>query len=42
MAVMAVLLGIAVLALPNHDERYWRDNLDQLVSLEMKDLGRAS
>jgi type II secretion system protein H len=31
-AVMAVLLGIAVLALPNHDERYWRDNLDQLVS----------
>jgi type II secretion system protein H len=30
-AVMAVLLGIAVLALPNHDERYWRDNLDQLV-----------
>ena len=29
--VMAVLLGIAVLALPNHDERYWRDNLDQLV-----------
>jgi type II secretion system protein H len=32
MAVMAVLLGIAVLVLPNHDERYWRDNLDQLVS----------
>jgi type II secretion system protein H len=31
-AVMAVLLSIAVLALPNHDERYWRDNLDQLVS----------
>lgn len=30
--VMAVLLGIAVLVLPNHDERYWRDNLDQLVS----------
>lgn len=30
-AVMAVLLGIAVLAVPNHDERYWRDNLDQLV-----------
>lgn len=32
MAVMATLLGIAVLAIPNHDERYWRDNLDQLVS----------
>jgi type II secretion system protein H len=31
-AVMAVLLGIAVLTIPNHDERYWRDNLDQLVS----------
>lgn len=31
MAVMATLLGIAVLAIPNHDERYWRDNLDQLV-----------
>ncbi len=31
-AVMAVLLGVAVLALPNHDERYWRDNLDRLVS----------
>ena len=30
--VMAVLLGVAVLALPNHDERYWRDNLDRLVS----------
>jgi type II secretion system protein H len=30
--VMAVLLGVAVLSLPNHDERYWRDNLDQLVS----------
>jgi prepilin-type N-terminal cleavage/methylation domain-containing protein len=31
-SVMAVLLGIAVLVMPNHDERYWRDNLDQLVS----------
>jgi len=31
-SMMAVLLGVAVLALPNHDERYWRDNLDQLVS----------
>jgi type II secretion system protein H len=32
MAVMAIVLGIAVLAVPNHDERYWRDNLNQLVS----------
>ena len=31
-AIMAVMLGIAVLAIPNHDERYWKDNLDQLVS----------
>ncbi len=31
-AVMAVILAVAVLAIPNHDDRYWRDNLDQLVS----------
>ena len=31
-AIMAVMLGVAVLAIPNHDDRYWRDNLDQLVS----------
>jgi len=31
-AIMAVILGVAVLAIPNHDERYWKDNLDQLVS----------
>ncbi|MBU3619628.1 Tfp pilus assembly protein FimT/FimU [Polynucleobacter sp. JS-Fieb-80-E5] len=31
-AIMAVMLGVAVLAIPNHDERYWKDNLDQLVS----------
>jgi len=31
-AIMAVILGVAVLALPNHDDRYWKDNLDQLVS----------
>ena len=31
-AILAVVLGVAVLAIPNHDERYWRDNLDQLVS----------
>lgn len=30
-AILAIMLGVAVLALPNHDERYWRDNLDQLV-----------
>lgn len=32
LAVMAVILAVAVLAIPNHDDRYWRDNLDQLVS----------
>lgn len=31
-AVMAVILGVAALSIPNHDERYWKDNLDQLVS----------
>jgi prepilin-type N-terminal cleavage/methylation domain-containing protein len=31
-AIMAVILGVAVLAIPNHDDRYWKDNLDQLVS----------
>ena len=30
--ILAILLAVAVLAIPNHDERYWRDNLDQLVS----------
>jgi hypothetical protein len=25
-------LGLAVLAIPNHDGRYWKDNLDHLVS----------
>jgi len=33
---MAIVMGVAVLAIPNHDDRYWRDNLDQLVgSLNM-------
>ena len=32
LVVMATLLSIAVLTLPNHEARYWRDNLDQLVS----------
>ncbi|QWD68654.1 prepilin-type N-terminal cleavage/methylation domain-containing protein [Polynucleobacter sp. VK25] len=31
-AIMAVILAVAVLAIPNHEDRYWRDNLDQLVS----------
>ena len=31
-AIMAIVLGLAVLAIPNHDERYWKDNLDHLVS----------
>jgi type II secretion system protein H len=31
-AVFAIMLAVAVLAIPNHNDRYWRDNLDQLVS----------
>lgn len=31
-AVMAIILAVAVLTIPNHDDRYWRDNLDQLVA----------
>jgi type II secretion system protein H len=30
-AIMAIMLAIAGLTIPNHDERYWRQNLDQLV-----------
>lgn len=30
--IMAIMLAVASLAIPNHDERYWRDNLDQLTS----------
>lgn len=30
--IIAVMLAAASLALPNHDERYWRENLDQLTS----------
>ena len=34
--ILAILLVVATLAIPNHDERYWKDNLDQLVgSLNM-------
>ncbi len=32
LAVFAIVMGVAVLAIPNHDNRYWQDNLDQLVS----------
>lgn len=36
LAIFAIVLGVAVLAIPNHDKRYWQDNLDQLVgSLNM-------
>lgn len=31
-AIMAIVLGVAVLAIPNHDQRYWKDNLNQLVA----------
>lgn len=31
-AIMAIVSGLALLTIPNHDDRYWRDNLDQLVS----------
>jgi prepilin-type N-terminal cleavage/methylation domain-containing protein len=31
-AILAILMVVAVLAIPNHEDRYWRDNLDQLVS----------
>jgi prepilin-type N-terminal cleavage/methylation domain-containing protein len=31
-AVLAILMTIALLSVPNHDDRYWRDNLDQLVA----------
>jgi len=34
--ILAILMAVAVLTIPNHDDRYWRDNLDQLVgSLNM-------
>jgi type II secretion system protein H len=32
LAVMAIVLAVAMLTIPNHDDRYWRENLDQLVS----------
>ena len=30
-SILAIMLAVAVLAIPNHDDRYWRENLDQLV-----------
>ena len=32
LSIVAILLTIAVLTIPNHDERNWRNNLDQLVA----------
>lgn len=31
-AILAIVLVVAVIAIPNHDDRYWRENLDQLVT----------
>lgn len=31
-AILAILLATAVISIPSHDERYWRENLDQLVT----------
>lgn len=36
LTIFAIVMGVAVLAIPNHDNRYWQDNLNQLVgSLNM-------
>ncbi|CAM3737078.1 prepilin-type N-terminal cleavage/methylation domain-containing protein [Polynucleobacter arcticus] len=32
LAIFAIVMAVAVLAIPNHDDRYWRDNLNQLVA----------
>jgi len=32
LSIVAILLTVAVLTIPNHDERNWRNNLDQLVA----------
>jgi general secretion pathway protein H len=32
LTIVAILFSIAIIAIPNHDARYWRSNLDQLVS----------
>lgn len=31
-AIMAIIFSVAVLNIPNHDERYWRNDLDHIVS----------
>jgi len=31
-AILAIVMAITVMTIPNHDDRYWRDNLDQLVA----------
>jgi len=32
LAIVAIMLTVAVLTIPNHDERNWQNNLDQLVA----------
>jgi type II secretion system protein H len=32
LTIVAILLSLAVLAIPNHDERHWQNNLDQLTA----------
>ena len=32
LSIVAILLTVAFLTIPNHDERNWRNNLDQLVA----------
>ena len=32
LTIVAILFSVAIIAIPNHDARYWRSNLDQLVS----------
>jgi hypothetical protein len=30
--ILVILMAVAMLTIPNHDDRYWRDNLDKLVA----------
>lgn len=32
LAIMSIVLSVALLNIPNHDERYWRNDLDHLVA----------
>ena len=32
LTIVAILLSFAVLAIPNHEERHWQNNLDQLIA----------